>query len=157
VTTTSHGSWPRKRRSLSPSWSRGTSPACAPGSPGLSWRQVPVAHDAREKGHGRAERRILKVTAVAAGLAFPHAAQALQIIRRRRPLTGNKWSTQTIYAITSLAATQACPAELAAIARGHWVIEDRLHWVRSPGVLGLWHDVAPDAPTEGFCNTFPWV
>jgi predicted transposase YbfD/YdcC len=61
----------------------------------LPWRQVPVAHRTREQGHGRAEQRILKVTAVAAGLAFPHAAQAIQIIRRRRPLTGKnskKWS-----------------------------------------------------------------
>ena len=40
----------------------------------LPWRQVPVAHSARERGHGRAERRTVKVTAVAAGLAFPHAA-----------------------------------------------------------------------------------
>jgi predicted transposase YbfD/YdcC len=99
----------------------------------LPWRQVPVAHDAREKGHGRAERRTLKVTAVAAGLAFPHAAQAIQIVRRRRPLNGEnskKWSTETVYAVTSLAATQARPAELAAIVRGHWLIEDRLHWVR---------------------------
>jgi Ni/Co efflux regulator RcnB len=67
---------------------------------------------------------------VATGLAFPHAAQAIQIVRRRRPLNGKKWSTETVYAITSLAATQARPAELAAIARGHWLIEDRLHWVR---------------------------
>ena len=98
----------------------------------LPWRQVPVACQARDKGHGRAGRRTLKVTAVAAGLAFPHAAQAIQIIRRRRPLNGNKWSTETVYAITSLTATQARP-ELADIARGHWFIEDRLHWVRSPG------------------------
>ena len=35
-----------------------------------------------------------------------------------------------MYAITSLTATQARPAELAAIIRGHWLIEDRLHWVR---------------------------
>ena len=27
----------------------------------------------------------------------------------------------------------------------------------SPGVLSLSHDVAPDAPTEGFRNTSPWV
>jgi len=67
---------------------------------------------------------------VAAGLAFPHAAQAIQIVRRRRPLTGTKWSTETIYAITSLTAIQARPAELADIARGHWLIEDQLHWVR---------------------------
>jgi hypothetical protein len=26
--------------------------------------------------------------------------------------------------------TEARPAELAAIIRGHWLIEDRLHWVR---------------------------
>ena len=70
---------------------------------------MPVAHDARERGHGRAERRTVKVTAVAAGLAFPHAAQAIQIVRRRRPLTSKKWSAETVYAITSLTATQAQP------------------------------------------------
>jgi predicted transposase YbfD/YdcC len=99
----------------------------------LPWRQIPVAHEARERGHGRAERRTLKVTAVAAGLAFPHAAQAIQIMRRRRTLTGThskKWSTETVYAVTSLTAIQAHPAELAQIVRGHWGIEDRLHWVR---------------------------
>ena len=99
----------------------------------LPWRQVPVADDARERGHGRAGRRTVKVTAVAAGLAFPHAAQAIQIVRRRRPLSGKntrKWSTETVYAITSLTAAQASPAELAAIVRGHWLIEDRLHWIR---------------------------
>jgi predicted transposase YbfD/YdcC len=99
----------------------------------LPWRQVPVACQVREKGHGRAERRTLKVTAVAAGLAFPHAAQAIQIVRKRRPLTGKnskKWSAETVYAITSLTVIQARPADLARIARGHWGIEDRLHWVR---------------------------
>jgi len=87
----------------------------------LPWRQVPVAHQARGRGHGRAERRTLKITAVAAGLAFPHAAQALQIVRRRRLLNSKKWSAETVYAITSLATIQARPAELAAIIRGHWL------------------------------------
>jgi predicted transposase YbfD/YdcC len=96
----------------------------------LPWRQVPVAHIARERGHGRAESRTLKVTAVAAGLAFPHAAQALRIVRRRRPLNSKKWTAETVYAVTSLTAIQARPADLAAIARGHWLIEDQLHWVR---------------------------
>ena len=54
----------------------------------LPWRQVPVADQTAERGHGRAERRTLKVTAVTAGLAFPHAAQAIQILRRRRPADG---------------------------------------------------------------------
>ena len=96
----------------------------------LPWRQVPIAHDSRECGHGRAGRRTLKVTAVAAGLAFPHAAQAIQIVRRRKLPGKKKWSRQTVYAITSLTATQASPAGLAAIIRGHWAIEDRLHWIR---------------------------
>jgi predicted transposase YbfD/YdcC len=96
----------------------------------LPWRQVPVACQTRERGHGRAERRTLKVTAVAAGLAFPHAAQAIQIVRRRKLAGKKKWSRETVYAITSLAATQASPAQLASITRGHWAIEDRLHWVR---------------------------
>ena len=96
----------------------------------LPWRQVPVTSDTRDRGHGRRERRTLKVTAVAAGLAFPHAAQAIQTVRRRRSLTSSRWSTETVYAITSLTAAQASPAQLAAALRGHWAIEDRLHWVR---------------------------
>ena len=106
-----------------------TSPPARPARR-LPWRQVPVAHDARERGHGRDERRTLEITAVAAGRAFPHAAQAIQIVRRHKLPGKKKWSRETVYAITSLTATQASPAELAAIIRGHWTIEDRLHWVR---------------------------
>jgi predicted transposase YbfD/YdcC len=96
----------------------------------LPWRHVPAGFDAREKGHGRAEWRTLKVTAVAAGIAFPHAAQAIQIRRRRKPLTGKKrWSTETSYAVTSLTASQATPAQLARWVRGHWGIE-ALHHIR---------------------------
>jgi predicted transposase YbfD/YdcC len=96
----------------------------------LPWRQIPAADIRHDRAHGRAERRSLKVTAVAAGIAFPHAAQAIQVIRRRRPLNGKKWSSETVYAVTSLTAAQASPAQLAAIMRGHWLIEDSLHWVR---------------------------
>ena len=94
----------------------------------LPWREVPKAYDQREHGHGRTERRTLKVTAVARGLAFPHATQAIQIMRRRK--VKGKWSRETCYAVTSLAVTQATHAQIAAIIRGHWGIEDRLHWVR---------------------------
>jgi predicted transposase YbfD/YdcC len=96
----------------------------------LPWRDVPATADTRERGHGRHERRTLKVTAVAAGLRFPHAAQAIQIVRRRKRLGSRKWSTETVYAVTSLTAAQARPDQLAAALRGHWAIEDRLHWVR---------------------------
>jgi len=96
----------------------------------LPWRQVPAGFDARENGHGRAEWRTVKATAVAAGIAFPHAAQAIQIRRRRRPLNkAKRWSAATSYAVTSLPASQATPAQLAAWIRGHWGIE-ALHNIR---------------------------
>ena len=94
----------------------------------LPWREVPVACTKTERGHGRTERRTLKVTPVAAGLAFPHAAQAIRITRRRK--VKGKWPRETCYAVTSLTLTQATYAQLAAIIRGHWGIEDRLHWIR---------------------------
>jgi predicted transposase YbfD/YdcC len=94
----------------------------------LPWREVPVAYTKREHVHGRTERRTLKVTSVANGLAFPHAAQAIQVVRRRN--VNGKWSRETCYAVTSLSHTQASHTQLAAIIRGHWGIEDRLHWVR---------------------------
>jgi hypothetical protein len=75
-----------------------------------------------------AARGTLKVTAVAAGLACPHAAQAIQVVRRRK-LKG-KWSCETCYPVTSLTVTQATCAQLATFIRGHWGIEDRLHWIR---------------------------
>jgi hypothetical protein len=109
------------------------------------------------RGHGRAEWRTLKTAAVAAGIAFPHAAQAIQIRRRRRTLNGStKWSTQTSYAVTSVGAHQATPAQLAAWIRGHWGIE-ALHHIRSPGVSSLSYDVAPDPSRRAFCNTSSWV
>lgn len=52
----------------------------------LPWGQVPLADRRRERGHGRDEIRRLKVTGLAGPgreLLFPHAAQALQITRRR--------------------------------------------------------------------------
>jgi predicted transposase YbfD/YdcC len=47
----------------------------------------------------------------------------------RRKVKG-KWSVETCYVVTSLSITQARPDQLAAIIRGHWRIEDRLHWIR---------------------------
>src|SRR5450631_2253189 len=47
----------------------------------LPWRNIPAGCTQ----HGREEHRTLQVTAVAAGLAFPHAAQAIRLTRRTRP------------------------------------------------------------------------
>lgn len=95
----------------------------------LPWRNIPAGDRQHDRGHGREEHRTLKAAAVAAGLAFPHAAQAIRVTRRIRPINGGKWRTITVYAITSLTAAQATPAQLAAWIRGHWQIEV-LHHIR---------------------------
>jgi predicted transposase YbfD/YdcC len=96
---------------------------------GLPWRQIPVMDRTRDHGHGRIEVRTLKVAAVA-GLCFPHAAQAIQVIRRVRAPGSRCWRTVTVYAVTSLALGTVSPTQLAGWLRGHWRIENQLHWVR---------------------------
>lgn len=96
----------------------------------LPWRDVPVADTTVDKAHGRHEQRTLKLTTVGVGIGFPHAKLALQITRRSRPLTGGRWRTETVYAITDLSIEQTSPSELADALRAHWGIENRLHWVR---------------------------
>ena len=104
----------------------------------LPWAQVPVGHTSTDRAHGRIEKRTLKavtVTEQAGGLNFPHAAQAIQVVRKTRrinPKPGSKarWRTETVYAIVTLPAEHASPAELATWIRQHWFIENKLHWVR---------------------------
>jgi predicted transposase YbfD/YdcC len=96
---------------------------------GLPWRQIPVIDRTRDHGHGWVEIRTLKVAAVA-GLCFPHAAQAIQVIRRVRAPGSRRWRTVTADAVTSLALGTASPAQLAGWLRGHWRIENQLRWVR---------------------------
>lgn len=45
-------------------------------------------------------------------------------------LTGAVITGETVYAITDLPAEQADAAEIAAWARGHWTVENTVHWVR---------------------------
>jgi predicted transposase YbfD/YdcC len=54
----------------------------------------------------------------------------LVLDRHTTDLAGHTLRTEVAYAITSLHATRADPARLLGLARGHWQIEDRLHWVR---------------------------
>jgi predicted transposase YbfD/YdcC len=44
--------------------------------------------------------------------------------------TQGKESIETVCAVTSLGRQQASAERLLSIARGHWGIENRLHWVR---------------------------
>jgi predicted transposase YbfD/YdcC len=85
-------------------------------------------HDSVEQAHGRTERRTVRTAAVPDDLDFPHATALVRITRRRKPRGQDAWtSKETIYAVTSL---PAGPARIATAARGHWVIENGVHWVR---------------------------
>jgi predicted transposase YbfD/YdcC len=98
---------------------------------GLPWHRVPVADRTRDRAHGRVELRTLKAVTVH-HFGFPHAAQVIQVTRKTRDLHPNtrRWRTVTVYAITSLPFEQASPARLADYLRGHWAIENGLHYLR---------------------------
>jgi predicted transposase YbfD/YdcC len=95
-----------------------------------------------ERGHGRRERRTIQVTDAPAHVRkrFPHARQVAlveryvtRVIRVKR---GKRWarreakSAVAVFIITSLSAREASPHHLAAYVRGHWTIENKIHWVR---------------------------
>ena len=48
--------------------------------------------------------------------------------RRRRPT--ELWSVEHVTVVTSWTAAKSDPAHLLALVRGHWTIENRVHWVR---------------------------
>jgi predicted transposase YbfD/YdcC len=93
----------------------------------LAWHKVPVADRTSDCGHGRVELRTLKAVTVS-HFGFPHAAQVIQVTRKTRDLGTRRWHTVVVYAITSLRFAQARPARLADLIRGHWTIENGLHW-----------------------------
>jgi hypothetical protein len=94
----------------------------------LAWRRVPVLNRTRDRAHGRVELRNLKAVSVR-WFGFPHAAQVVQVTRKIRELGTRRWRVVVVYAVTSLAHAQASPARLADLLRGHWAIENGLHWV----------------------------
>jgi predicted transposase YbfD/YdcC len=96
----------------------------------LPWKQIPVLDRKTEHGHGRNTTRTLKAAEIAEGIGFPGAVQVLQLTRTATDDKTGKNHTEVVYAVTSLSVADAKPAQIAAWLRGHWAIENRLHWVR---------------------------
>jgi hypothetical protein len=98
----------------------------------------PPASETWTKGHGRLEQRTL--WAVDAGdlgpylareFGWPDVQQVGWVRRRWRHLTDATWrGDETRLWITNLPSRRASPAELARLLRGHWTIENPVHWVR---------------------------
>jgi len=110
----------------------------------LDWNSVPVQHTTAERRHGRWERRTIQVMDAPQHIRdmFPHARQVALIeryvtrtVRKRKKHSKGYMKTSVksaiaVFIITSLDAREAAPQHLAAYVRGHWTIENKVHWVR---------------------------
>jgi predicted transposase YbfD/YdcC len=91
---------------------------------------------------GRRERRHMRVSSdltqyLATDCGWPDIAQVAQLTRsvatrRANGAPGTKATTrsETVYLITTLPPAHASPQRLLALVRGHWRIENSLHYVR---------------------------
>jgi predicted transposase YbfD/YdcC len=95
----------------------------------LPWGQVPVAHTATDKGHGRITTRTIQVLPVPEDLPFPHVSQVFLIERYVTSLCGQPISAVAALGVASLEPGKADAADLARYVREQWSIES-LHWLR---------------------------
>jgi predicted transposase YbfD/YdcC len=107
-------------------------PALAPGHGPITIAETQAR--TVEKGHGRLEIREVRVTSELAGyLTWPDAEQVFVV---QRSWTSKGRTKQEVkYGVTSLPETVASAERILALKRGHWGIENRLHYVKDV-VLG---------------------
>jgi predicted transposase YbfD/YdcC len=110
----------------------------------LDFDRPPVGARSTDVGHGRRERRTIKVLDAPEHVKalYPHVAQVFLLERftirkvRKRRKNSRKYRTETVtthiaqVGITSMSAREAGPEQLLAYVRGHWGIENKVHWVR---------------------------
>jgi predicted transposase YbfD/YdcC len=84
------------------------------------------------KGHGRLEEReIVTSSALKDFLAdWPGLEQVLKITHTVIHLKTGNTTKETVFAITSLPVERGSPRTLLEASRGHWIIENSVHWVR---------------------------
>jgi predicted transposase YbfD/YdcC len=82
-----------------------------------------------DKGHGRLEERVLTISSLLAEYqGWPYLAQAFQVVRTSYRKQG--CSREVRYGITSAPRESASAARVLAGVRGHWQIENGLHYRR---------------------------
>jgi predicted transposase YbfD/YdcC len=91
----------------------------------LPWSRIPAVSSA-STDHGRRARRTIKLAMAPDWIGFDGAAQVAQL--RRTVTRKGKKTVEVVYLITS--DRDADAVTLAAWIRGHWHIENKLHWVR---------------------------
>jgi predicted transposase YbfD/YdcC len=84
-----------------------------------------------DKGHGRLDLRTLeRSAALNAYLRWPGVGQVLRRTCQRVDLTTGVIGEEVSYGVTSLPPRAASAAQVEALWRGHWTIENRVHRVR---------------------------
>jgi len=86
-----------------------------------------------ERRRGRIEERSIRVTTDLNDYLRPHWPLVQQVAQLTRTVTVKRTGTRTqeiVYLITDLPPTLASPRRLLELNRGHWGIENRLHYVR---------------------------
>lgn len=84
-----------------------------------------------DQGHGRHDTRevfLFEVTAKETG--FPHAAQGALVIRTTHHLKKVKVTQDIQFVITSRSPQKLSPPQFLRALRGHWSIENKLHYPR---------------------------
>jgi predicted transposase YbfD/YdcC len=109
----------------------------------LPWNDTPISHTHTGRGHGRIERRTIRVLPAPQDLPFPHLNQVTLIERYVNNLDGTPRSAVAALGVTSLPDTRADPARLATLTRHHWGIES-LHWLRDT----VYHEDASHTRTK---------
>jgi predicted transposase YbfD/YdcC len=83
------------------------------------------------KGHGRLETRTLERTCAVNGyVEWPGVGQVLKRTCQRIMLKTGEVSEEVRYGIASLSWQEASAAQIEALWRGHWGIENKVHYVR---------------------------
>lgn len=100
---------------------------------GFAQRGAPHFREATSLQHGRIESRAIWTTTalndyLVHELGFPGIAQAFVIERQRTHKKSGKTSVELAYGITSRTPDSATPAQVLALNRNHWSIENRCHW-----------------------------
>jgi predicted transposase YbfD/YdcC len=84
-----------------------------------------------DKGHGRLDLRTLeRSAALNAYLDWPAVGQVLRRTCQRVHLATGAIEEEISYGVTSLCPAEASAAQVEALWRGHWTIENRVHRVR---------------------------
>ena len=99
-----------------------------PPAEATDWAETATTCD---RGHGRLEVRTLDRSAALNGyLTWPDVGQVLRRTCQRVDLATGEVTEEVAYGVTSLPPAEASAAQIEALWRGHWTIENRVHHVR---------------------------